>query len=1343
MVSPIIGQIGKNCIIFRGKAKPQGPDSDFSLSNNILLHPKVTIPPKFLLMAFTIFYSWQTKTEAKYNKYFIDECLKFAIKQIKKELKDESPDFYIDRDTKDIPGQPHIITSIENKIKYCDVFVGDMSFVSYTETKELNGERRFSDKLLGKNKFTKEGNYSSNVAEEMGTARGEHRGDERIVGVFNTAYGDPKQLNFDSLQRRFPVCYEYSKDTNEKDKKVAKESLVKALKEKIHEILLTQHERQKDLFRPFITFKYWGDIIARPFTFETTDYIKTLFSALDQNLANPKKIFRLSGLSGIGKTRMLYEYFNGAVDVHNEARARHLLYADVNEVGETEILKTVKNLLLAKEKKILLVDNCASDFHNKLCSIITNVSSRLNLVSVYTDPEETLARLDVERNTELFRLENEKCKQTVQQILSKNFATDFQEDEIKLLIDFSSGISFVATLMAQNPGRGKYQPGSLTKNDVVQRLLGEFYTDVISKSVIEAACLFSKFGFFEELEYQYKAISECDDICLLDQAGDKAADQAELRETRFHDVCMKLHERQLLEKRGRTFAFRPTPLAVRMAENWWQSCSVSKFNRILPIIEKADLVESFCEQFRYLKNIDHAQAIVENLCGGVFRSAEVLDSSVGSRLFRSFVYVNSTACAEALYSTFVDLNQPALANVSKGRRNLVWALEKLCFPANTFEKAVKVMAAFAVWENEAIANNATNQFLQLFHIYLPGTMVSLEERMKIIRYCLGKGGDYEKLGVSALGSALKSGHFHRMGGVEDLGDAKTLEDYRPNNKEIYSYWKSTIEFLNDYTIGNSTFKEHATNILLDHFYGLCVQGAGELIIPVLEAMYNRGEIEKQEYRSQIQFALRSNRVFIQKTIVRLQEIYDELSPSSFEEKFRLYVKSPSSDEYFSQEEEPKGSSLEAKIKILAKEFVDGGLEKFQPINLFLDGPVNEGYQFGKAVGAIIDHQLTEAFTKHLLTIFFSIEEKERNSAFLMGFLEVLQYEKLKIEIFQNVLSEPLNASFAFQIARIGQLPYEELEKLVTMAEQGKFATSTFLNFDYGWGLRHLKPDQVIALFERIGKIDDVGKTVRYLILSKWTYNDKVTWDQYKEYIRSLTMTDSRTILTNVTNSMDQFNWTHTSIKLLEEVQADNSLAVLLTDIIVNKVSENSNYGSRGDYFRILDAIQNQYFELVWETVALAFEQSGYNFAYYHLKEVFGSHIDFNNSSAGLLLRDEKNTVYILKWAEDHPHNRFWIADMLPIYDGNPGVAANWHPLTKNFIDHFGSDSKLLSELGAKMGSYSWTGSVVPKLKSDLALFSSLLDHPTDEVKKWAQNHVSELERRIKWEQNRDEEDVWK
>lgn len=80
-------------------------------------------------MPFKIFYSWQSKTVQKFNRYFIKECIEEAIEELKKELKKTAPDFLLDMDTQDISGIPNIPMTIHEKIKDSDIYIGDLTFI--------------------------------------------------------------------------------------------------------------------------------------------------------------------------------------------------------------------------------------------------------------------------------------------------------------------------------------------------------------------------------------------------------------------------------------------------------------------------------------------------------------------------------------------------------------------------------------------------------------------------------------------------------------------------------------------------------------------------------------------------------------------------------------------------------------------------------------------------------------------------------------------------------------------------------------------------------------------------------------------------------------------------------------------------------------------------------------------------------------------------------------------------------------------------------------------------------------------------------------------------------------
>ena len=146
---------------------------------------------------------------------------------------------------------------------------------------------------------------------------------------------------------------------------------------------------------------------------------------------------------------------------------------------------------------------------------------------------------------------------------------------------------------------------------------------------------------------------------------------------------------------------------------------------------------------------------------------------------------------------FAGWSREQLLEVGPGRRNLIWALEKLCFWQDTFHIAAPLLLAFAAAENESWGNNATNQFLQLFHVFLSGTQAPPDLQLTVVDVALSGGNDEQKnLAVKALGAALRNGQFTRTGGVESQGSRSPQTDWRPKQwSEVFNYWQ---ECLNSY-----------------------------------------------------------------------------------------------------------------------------------------------------------------------------------------------------------------------------------------------------------------------------------------------------------------------------------------------------------------------------------------------------------------------------------------------------------------------------------------------------------------------------------------------------------------
>lgn len=1295
-------------------------------------------------MAFKIFYSWQAKLIPRFNRNFIEDALKDAIKQLKKELNDVSPDFYLDRDTKDIPGLPNIPMTIKEKVRFCDVFVGDVTFIAYTDTNIPQANRTLKDRLLGRNKWIREGVYSTNVAEELGTAIGGARGSERVITIMNTAYGTPDQLNFDSKQSRFPLTYHYDVKTTDEQRANEKKKLIAGLKERIRLILETEHERQKEYFAPFITWKGWEKIINRPFQFELTEYIQGVFTLIKSNVNNPKVVYRLCGLSGIGKTRMLFECFINSESEKLDELSNKVLYADLNDFDDKSITKACKELLLKQENKIIIVDNCTKELHNSLAAIISNQESKLSLITISTDPDERINELDHDQITRLIILDNGLCKKIVEQILRRNF-NEFQEDEQNLLVEFSSGISLVAAIMAQNPDRGKYQPGSLTREHVVKRLLGPAYADENFRSAIYACSLFSKFGFFDDLAFQTERIARNADVFEINESGINKEDLPEWRVNNFRRYCEALHSRQLLEKRGRTFSFRPSPLAVRMAETWWQNCTKAKFERILPFLKEAQLVDSFCEQFKYLKHVENAKSIVQNLCNDFFSLAEVLNTYVGSRLFRSFVYVNPVACASALTNAFLNLTPDQLQKIDEGRRNLVWALEKLCFRPETYFDSAKVMAAFAIAENENIGNNSTHQFLQLFHIYLAGTSVNLEERWKLIEYCFQKDDVHKKLGLQALASAISVGQFGRMGGAEDQGDPIPLQDYKPSGPEIHTYWQKAIARLENIALASGPFQAEAVKILNDSFYGLCAHYAGRLIIPVIKNLLNIGLLDRMDMRTKVQFIINSGRVSDRETFEELSQIFNELMPLSFVDKFRILIQQPSHAEYIDDEKiEAYGKKLGIKIKEFTSEFLDQSDKWNEYANLFVSGQIAEGYNFGKYISQKADHNAVNELVKILLEKLKNTTPTDRNISILLGILVQCSDKEYVRKVFYQVAKDEGLKTLAFDLARAIQLLPEDIFFLLDETESGNFTVEYFRVFTYGWGLQHLLVDDTIRILNRIRQLGENGKVVAFFILFTWANDNSDIHEKFRELIRDCVLRDSDLIFDHLRNTLDVNYYVAVVLKMLSEWDDKELASAVIKTIIDQSNKQEDFYGKEFGFIKLLNFLQEKYFPILWQGISeMYLNIDKYALAAFHFKSLLGSKHDFQGQSDGILFKgDPKNFDTIFEWCKNHRGNElYWISELLPLFNEERSSDNEWHPYAMKFLNEFGDDRDFLSAISANLGTFGWTGTIVPKLKSDRVLFEKLLDHKIKLVREWAQLNIDDLDKRIKWESDRDEDGI--
>jgi hypothetical protein len=262
------------------------------------------------------------------------------------------------------------------------------------------------------------------------------------------------------------------------------------------------------------------------------------------------------------------------------------------------------------------------------------------------------------------------------------------------------------------------------------------------------------------------------------------------------------------------------------------------------------------------------------------------------------------------------------------------------------------------------------------------------------------------------------------------------------------------------------------------------------------------------------------------------------------------------------------------------------------------------------------------------------------------------------------------------------------------------------------------------------------------MLEKWIRRDDQEWEKYKAILNEMVLNDSPVILDVIKSSMDFYEWAEICLKILEETH-DEKLANMLMVLIIAQSNEIEYfYNKDNSFLRILTVLEESYFPIFWKHLsALLSDPGDKGIAAYHLKDLLGSRHDYMGTTTGLLFRDnQEHFDIILKWAGAQPEEGLhWVANMLPVFNEHPLKADDWHPYAKIFIDKFGDKREVLSAISAKLGTYSWSGSVVPKLEAELTMYQKLTDHPIPLVREWADVHIKDLTTRIRQEDNRNKD----
>jgi hypothetical protein len=1095
-------------------------------------------------------------------------------------------------------------------------------------------------------------------------------------------------------------------------------------------------------FRLSPNFKTWEEL-SNYDTFSgdfiTNDKLNEHISGIVDCSTGLKNILRIIGLSGLGKTRLILEAFRPPPFTYNlkkELISNSFMYYNAED-SKTTLIENLHYIISSGMSGTLVVDNCSTDLHEKLLNEISRKNSKINLITVdfiEDSPYEPT-------NYKQIRITNTDYLDIIPKMLELAFPDISAQDREKINT-FVNGFPMLAFELGRQMKSNYNSLGVITADNIVNKIIwGRGEVDKEEKAVLICCSLFDKFGFYEELEKQMKFISSNSDLCKLPDHIKNPTDF-------FKKVCNKFIKRGILEKRGRFLIMKPKPLAVTLAAEWWREFDNAVFEDIFGKLKNNELDIYLSDQMRYLDFLPEAKEFVSYLSSdkGPFGKAETLNTEEGSRFFRSLVEVNPHVTCDTLFKLYYekDINY-IKEKVVKGRRNLVWAIEKLCWRKETFNKAVKILLLFAVGENEKWANNATGIFKHLFQVLLPGTEVSLEERYKILEYGISKSDSYKKITIEAIKNALKTDYFTRDVGAENQGMSKTLKDFRPTFFERNEYWKKCLSLLKNEWMNDSDFKSNIEAIIVASIRGLVSQGLGNIILPLIKELSEIKNYDWIEARNNLKLTLNYEKnIIIPDNEKIINELIEKLTPIDIFKRYELFVNNPG----WEVTRDENGKYID-KWKINTEKFVveliKNESEWKKLIDVFYVGRQIQGFDFGEELGKIMKEtgEFNE-FIKLSISKIESIEKEKRNIVVLIGFLNGLDDRDLNDKLIKLFINNDKLVSSSFRLASGVIFNSSLLIDFLNLVKQNSEYINNLLELKYCRSFDNFSDGEILNFIGNLFTINSDAHYISFSLLYHICWRNKTRLDSFKVLFRKILLQKSLILYISEKDPSDLLEWKEIAEKILSNC-SDNEFAIHVMKEMINFLRKD---GIRFDIYiqDIMRILLNKYFLIVWPYIGETLLED--SIIYIDIGHFIGSRIEFENENLpddirkkdkernGLLFKN--NNEMVMEWCiNNSPKAPLRLARFIPIFDEKEGE--KWHPFTLSFIDNFGTNKNILNEISANMSTYSWTGSIVPLLESEKKLYEQLQEHPLLSVRKWAQQNIDYLVKSIKRESNEDQE----
>lgn len=1035
-----------------------------------------------------------------------------------------------------------------------------------------------------------------------------------------------------------------------------------------------------------------------------------------QILTEPYRLIQFMGLSGIGKSRMIFEIFHGIDNSNN-------YYC--SNASDDRLLNELSTFLRERmnEEGVIVLDDCNGDAFSKISKLRLEINTKYKIIGIYNDTEDIVR----ERGVNQLYLNRRDLLDSVNQYIQDQIGLlgNQAENIVRQIQDISDGFPVVAIKAIQS-----YRENGVTnlmnEDELWKKMCGYQSLTVDERVALQSLSLFEPLGYEQEFARDYQMVKYNENLTPFDYNHLKIDDI-------FEKLVKSYKNKELIEINSCWLLVRPLPLAVWLVGQWFRNCGQNRFVQVLndldAIQEQAQanrMKRALCKRIQNMQDNEKAKYLFERLMavGAPFHYEEVVCSDFGSQLFLAISTVNPVAVTNCLYDVVMPRSIDWTKNI-KGdvRRNYIWCLERLSMPETTFRKAALLLAKFSLAENESWANNATGQLLQLFHVALSGTETTLRQRLDVIEELRTLGDEYIPIVLKVIDSAFSYSHFSRNSGYEHI-DGKVYTDFEPMGVDICEYWEGCIKILGELLQYRPDSVNQIADIIVSHVYDLSLRsGCYDYLEKLINMVVNARGNEWPEMHKQLLKLKRYNqdrlsterkakidgwlKLFGAKDfLLTLDEVhatfYADNRELSFEDKMAHAV------EYFTP---------------IAKRFRDEKLYSDSELVLrLLDSQTNE-IAFIRAISNVLTlQQVKELFdviikniagkaqdyqSSFLNILYFSLPESEAKRKFLQSIYDLKKYQQY-IVLKSNsetsdlkVLKEVVDIINNKHISPKTSLR-QYLYRVNIDSSERMFEVCSYIRKNVG-NSNDILLDYIVANVFSSFILEGEMKTLTMELLLNYDYA-KSTVDAY----------NVNSLVTNILESGKEVDFAISyNKKLLREIKDYDSF----------RVNEHL-------YYTLLPKYQDSILGDILKEIS----NRESDFWYFGGKDL-GSGDGFG---VGPLFQCNIETIKEVCLQESQGCLPYRLAYLAPVFDysdkDEPSFSQFFYWLLEHF-DSFKEQEEILSEFSSNMGSYSWVGSIIPLFEKKINCFKKLEHHTNTIVKKWVIENILSLSEQLRKEQN--------